>query len=177
VGAASLPPIACRCATARAPSLPRRPRTPLHHSIAAALVSFGGGASDSGSAAADAGSKLVLVIALILLPVAIAMNGYAIFVFIWRSQMIARKRPSHFDDRVGPLGLCAAVVTALAAIFLVSLIDFFDFMSGPEPAPGPGPSPAPAAGLAANAVAGLLNLAAAGPAAGAAAAGGLPAAA
>ena len=40
------------------------------------------------------GSHLVEIVALILLPVAIAMCGYAIFVFIWRSQMIAKKRVS-----------------------------------------------------------------------------------
>lgn len=35
---------------------------------------------------------LVEVIALLLLPVAIGMCGYAIFIFIWRSQMISKKR-------------------------------------------------------------------------------------
>ena len=39
-------------------------------------------------------AHLVEVIALILLPVAIAMCGYSIFVFIWRSDMIAKKRVS-----------------------------------------------------------------------------------
>jgi hypothetical protein len=40
------------------------------------------------------GAHMVEVIALILLPVAIAMCGYAIFIFVWRSQMIAKKRVS-----------------------------------------------------------------------------------
>jgi hypothetical protein len=75
--------------------------------------------------------------------------------------MIAKKRPSQFDDRVGPLGLCAVVVTALVAILLVSLVDFYDYMNepvGPPPPPtglGAGMMQVPAA----NAVAGLLNLA------------------
>ena len=159
-------------------------------SIAAALLSFVGGSgaggdpSAGGEAAKGLSAHLVTVIALLLLPVAIAMNGYAIFVFVWRSQMIAKKRPSQFDDRVGPLGLCAAVVTALTAIAIVSLADFVDFMrtgSGgdqPGPAPGPSPSPAPAPGmmaplLANNAVVGLLGVAAGG----APAAAGLPLAA
>jgi nitrogen fixation-related uncharacterized protein len=34
----------------------------------------------------------VEIIALILLPVAISMCGYAIFIFKWRSDMIAQKR-------------------------------------------------------------------------------------
>jgi len=41
------------------------------------------------------GGHLVEVIALLLLPVAIAMCGYAIFIFVWRSQMIAKKRVRH----------------------------------------------------------------------------------
>jgi hypothetical protein len=31
---------------------------------------------------------------------------------------------AHFDDRYGPLMLCAAVVAALTAIFIISCIDF-----------------------------------------------------
>lgn len=90
------------------------------------------------------------------------MNAYAIFIFVWRSQMIAKKRPSHFDDRVGPLGLCAAVVTALVAIFLVSLIDFVQYMSGgdaPAPGPSPAPEPSPSVLLTSNPIAGLLGVA------------------
>ncbi|GBG00374.1 hypothetical protein Rsub_13056 [Raphidocelis subcapitata] len=136
-------------------------------SIAAALLSFSGSDTNGASNAQGLGAHLVTIIALLLLPVAIAMNGYAIFVFIWRGQMILRKRPSHFDDRVGPLGLCAAVVTALAAILIVSLVDFVDFINtptGPEP-PAPSPSLAGGAGgasplLAANAFAGLIGMAA-----------------
>jgi hypothetical protein len=49
---------------------------------------------------------------------------------------------------VGPLGLCAAVVTALSAILLVSIIDFIQFLEsgggdGPSPSPSVDPSPAP----------------------------------
>jgi hypothetical protein len=39
-------------------------------------------------------AHLVEIIALILLPVAISMCGYAIFIFKWRSDMIAKKRVS-----------------------------------------------------------------------------------
>jgi hypothetical protein len=39
-------------------------------------------------------AHLVEIIALILLPVAICMCGYAIFIFKWRSDMIAKKRVS-----------------------------------------------------------------------------------
>jgi hypothetical protein len=45
---------------------------------------------------------------------------------------------------VGPLGLCAAVVTALVAILMVSFIDFIDFLEASKPSPDPSPAPAPA---------------------------------
>jgi hypothetical protein len=54
----------------------------------------------------------VEIIALILLPVAIAMCGYAIFVFVWRSQMISRKRVS--SGRLLPLYLPAASASMLS---------------------------------------------------------------
>lgn len=115
-------------------------------SIAAALLGF---STDGGQGLSG---HLVEVIALLLLPVAIGMCGYAIFIFIWRSQMIAKKRPQHFDDRVGPLGLCTAVVLTLVSILLVSFIDFINFLDSkdsggdsPSPAPGP-PSPSPLMG-------------------------------
>ncbi|KAF8057149.1 VTC4 [Scenedesmus sp. PABB004] len=120
-------------------------------SIAAALLGF------SSSGGKGLSGHLVEIIALLLLPVAIGMCGYAIFIFKWRSDMIAKKRPQHFDDRLGPLGLCAAVVAALFAILVVSFVDFLEFIeaskAGPSPAPGPAPAPAPAPSPAALAAA------------------------
>ncbi|KAF6262836.1 VTC domain-containing protein [Scenedesmus sp. NREL 46B-D3] len=111
-------------------------------SIAAALLGFSNTKGQAGLSA-----HLVEIIALILLPVAISMCGYAIFIFKWRSDMIAQKRPQHFDDRVGPLGLCAAVVTALLAILIVSFIDFIDFLQATKPSPDPSPAPVPSPSL------------------------------
>jgi hypothetical protein len=56
-------------------------------------------------------------------------------------------QPQHFDDRVGPLGLCAAVVTALVAILIVSFIDFIDFLEASKPSPDPSPAPQPSPAL------------------------------
>jgi uncharacterized membrane protein YidH (DUF202 family) len=109
-------------------------------SIAAALLSFAGTAPGGDPAAPGArplSAHLVEIIALILLPLAIAMCVYAVFIFWWRGSMIALKRPGHFDDRLGPLGLCGAVVLALSAIFVVSLIDYAEVASA---APPPGPA-------------------------------------
>jgi len=114
-------------------------------SIAAALLSFAGtapGAAETGEKPLSA--HLVEVIALILLPLAVAMCAYAVFIFVWRGQMIAKKRPAQFDDRLGPLGLCCAVVLALSAIFVVSLIDYAEVAAPAGPAPGPAPPAGPA---------------------------------
>ena len=81
-------------------------------------------------------------------------------------------QPQHFDDRVGPLGLCAAVVTALTAILICSIVDFVDFLeqakSGggdtptPSPAPSPSPLPSPTLQLLGQQALGLLQAAAGG---------------
>jgi uncharacterized membrane protein YidH (DUF202 family) len=115
-------------------------------SIAAALLSFAGTAPSpspdpSAPPQRPLSAHLVEVIALILLPLAIAMCCYAVFVFWWRGAMISRKRPGHFDDRLGPLGLCCAVVLALSAIFVVSLIDYAEVSSSAGGGPAPPPSP------------------------------------
>ncbi len=72
---------------------------------------------------------LVEIIALILLPVAVMMCGYALLTFVWRSHLIQRKTVGQFDDRVGPIGLCATVVAALSAIMILSLMDFAQLLA------------------------------------------------
>jgi len=58
-------------------------------------------------------------------------------------------QPQHFDDRVGPLGLCTAVVLTLVTILIVSFIDFIDFLDSKDSGGGdtPSPSPSPALGV------------------------------
>lgn len=58
-------------------------------------------------------------------------------------------QPQHFDDRVGPLGLCTAVVLTLVTILIVSFIDFIDFINSKDSGGGdtPSPSPSPALGV------------------------------
>lgn len=60
--------------------------------------------------------------------VAVAMCGYALFTFVWRAKLIARKTVGQFDDRVGPLGLCGAVVLALSTILIISVVDLVDML-------------------------------------------------
>jgi len=62
------------------------------------------------------------------------MCGYALMTFIWRARLISRKAVGHFDDRVGPLGLCAAVVLALTTILVISVVDFVELLKSRPPA-------------------------------------------
>lgn len=58
-------------------------------SIAAALLGFAG---NDGKKEQQPTENLVEIIAMILLPVAVLMVGYALIVFVWRSKAIARKQ-------------------------------------------------------------------------------------
>lgn len=91
---------------------------------------------------------LVELIALILLPLAMGMSCYALYVFIWRARNIEKKRATHFDDRYGPLAVCGAVVVALIAIFMITCIDFVEVMKEEEAASGGSPPPSLAGVLA-----------------------------
>jgi len=62
----------------------------------------------------------ILLAQLLLLPLPLLLPFYDV--------RFVPAQPQHFDDRVGPLGLCAAVVTALFAILIVSFIDFLEFI-------------------------------------------------
>jgi hypothetical protein len=71
----------------------------------------------------------VEVICMILLPVATALCFYALFLFLWRSKMIAFTTTGAVDDRRGPLVLAGVVCLALFSIFVLALKDLVDTMS------------------------------------------------
>jgi hypothetical protein len=75
------------------------------------------------SGGANLQTGLVEFICMILLPVAIVLCAYALFLFLWRSRMIAYSVNGAIDDRRGPLVLALVVVLALSAIFIVSVVD------------------------------------------------------
>jgi hypothetical protein len=70
----------------------------------------------------------VEAICIILLPVAVILCGYALFLFLWRSKMIAFALDGIIDDRRGPLVLACTVSLALFAIFCISVKDLVDTM-------------------------------------------------
>ncbi|CAD7705264.1 unnamed protein product [Ostreobium quekettii] len=97
-------------------------------SIAIALLGFGGTASRKQGQLAVV--EVVEINALILLPLALLMSCYAMFMFIWRSRRIARLRATYFDDRVGPLGLSIVTGASLLTIFGIGLYDYIRDLKG-----------------------------------------------
>jgi uncharacterized membrane protein YidH (DUF202 family) len=88
-------------------------------SIAAAMI----GVSASSGSTKTAASDQVGLIALILLPVALFITGYALLVYHWRTEAIAQKTDLYYDDRRGPFALTIIITAALSSIFLLSLAD------------------------------------------------------
>lgn len=83
-------------------------------------------------------------IAVVLLPVAILMCGYALLVYLWRSGQITRRTVAYIDDRRGPLALAAVVVGALGLILLVGAAELVEDLRTRHSRV---PSPPAAAGL------------------------------
>ena len=52
----------------------------------------------------------VELMTMLLLPVSIAMIGYALFTFYWRSEFIRKKQVGFFDDKVGPVTVACVVM-------------------------------------------------------------------
>lgn len=116
-------------------------------SIAVALLAFAATTHKVKDPMHKLSRNLVEFIALMLLPLALFIVAYALMVFMWRNSQIALKQASYIDDRRGPLLLSCLVVTALSAIFVVSMVDLIDQIkaadSGGAPAPAPDPLPSP----------------------------------
>lgn len=94
-------------------------------SIGAALLGFSGVAARTAriSHHRHGVADVTDLIAMILLPLAILMCGYALMVFLWRGSRIAQKQVGYIDDWRGPLLLAVVVATALSGIFIVSTVD------------------------------------------------------
>jgi hypothetical protein len=65
----------------------------------------------------------VEVICMILLPLAVLLCFYSLFIFLWRSRNIAVASNAPINDRTGPICLAGIVALALTSIFIISLRD------------------------------------------------------
>ena len=68
------------------------------------------------------------VICMILLPLAVLLCFYSLFIFLWRSQNIAIASSAPMNDRTGPVCLSGIVVLALSAIFIISIRELIETM-------------------------------------------------
>ena len=80
----------------------------------------------NGTQAAEVAS--VEVICMILLPLAVLLCFYSLFIFLWRSQNIAIASSAPMNDRTGPVCLAGIVVLALSAIFIISIRELIETM-------------------------------------------------
>jgi hypothetical protein len=60
---------------------------------------------------------------MILLPLAVLLCFYALFIFLWRSHNIAIASNASMNDRTGPVCLAGIVVLAMSTIFIISIRD------------------------------------------------------
>lgn len=65
----------------------------------------------------------VELITMLMLPIAIIMIAYALFIFYWRSEFIRKKQIGFFDDKVGPVAVALIVEVALLIIIASALKD------------------------------------------------------
>ncbi|KAL6772253.1 VTC4B [Auxenochlorella protothecoides x Auxenochlorella symbiontica] len=112
-------------------------------SIATALLGYSG-ATQSAKHPEEAAPQSVQLIAIILLPVALLMCGYALLVYLWRTNQIASRALSYIDDRRGPRALAWLVVAALGAIMTLGIVDLVEEIEASR-----GGSPPPLAAAAA----------------------------
>ncbi|KDD73256.1 hypothetical protein H632_c2376p0, partial [Helicosporidium sp. ATCC 50920] len=106
-------------------------------SISSAMLGLSGATRRRRGEGSGEGDPMQLV-AVLLLPVAILICAYALLVYGWRSDQIANRTSRYIDDRRGPLVLAGVVVTALSAVFCISLGDLVVYLRG-DAAPAPPP--------------------------------------
>ena len=91
-------------------------------SIATALLGYSGTMARS-TMRGNFTDFTVDILSLILLPLAVMLAMYALFVFFWRAGAIQGKRVEQFDDPKGPLVLAGCLILALTAMFFINLVD------------------------------------------------------
>jgi hypothetical protein len=69
--------------------------------------------------------RSVDLISVLLLPVSISMVGYALFIFLSRSNSIRNKQLGFFSDWLGPAVLAGVLLAALLTINVVAFLSVF----------------------------------------------------
>ncbi|KAG2487916.1 hypothetical protein HYH03_013496 [Edaphochlamys debaryana] len=68
--------------------------------------------------------------AFVLLLVAIAMGGYGLGAFVWRSTRFYELHPGRFDDTTGALAMTALVTLALFGLMVANMADLMEVLGG-----------------------------------------------
>jgi hypothetical protein len=64
-----------------------------------------------------------MIYGLIMMPVAIAFSGYSLWLYITRANMIKRKDPGPYENRIGPIVLASLLGFSILVNFFVKLYD------------------------------------------------------
>mmetsp|Transcript_6679 Transcript_6679/g.19222 ORF Transcript_6679/g.19222 Transcript_6679/m.19222 type:complete len:157 (+) Transcript_6679:440-910(+) len=92
--------------------------------VTSALVGFSYSENAKASAAGAISQHTVQIISLLLLPIAVLMMVYALYIYYMRSVFLEKKQYGFFDDKLGPVVLCVLIMLALSTIMVVAIIDY-----------------------------------------------------
>ena len=96
-------------------------------SLLTGTFSGGGGmpsGSGGGTSQSFASRRGAALVGAILAPIGIAFMGYALYTYVWRARMIARRQLVRYDDQVGPFVLVFGLITAVIAGYVIIITSF-----------------------------------------------------
>lgn len=70
------------------------------------------------------------------MPVAILFCCYSLYIYVTRADMIRRKDPGPYENRIGPIVLASLLGFSILANFFVKLYDTFDGSPMQQPVSG-----------------------------------------
>ena len=62
---------------------------------------------------------------LIMMPVSIGFCGYALYIYMERANMIRRKDPGPYEQKIGPIVLAALLAVTIVANFIIKIYDIW----------------------------------------------------
>lgn len=90
--------------------------------VSSALVGFTAEEKPGAAPSGPLTPRTVAVVTASLLPVSIVMVGYALFIFLCRSESLRTKQLGFFTDMVGPVSVAALLLFALMAITIIAFV-------------------------------------------------------